>query len=193
MYIPKVFNVTDKAEILSFIQGNSFGQLISLVDGKIFSSHLPFVFCEQNQTLLCHLAKKNPQWQHIEGQEILVTFQGPHDYVSASWYCSPGVPTWNYQSVHLYGNAKIITEKEKLRHIVNGITKIYESGQEKPWQAVYKDALLEAIVGIEINISDIQCKYKLSQNRPEQDRLKIIEEHNKRGSFELSKASKNQL
>ena len=103
MYIPKHFNVSDKEEILAFIKGNSFGQLISLVEGKLFSSHIPFLFRGENQSLLCHVAKNNPQWENIEGQEVLITFQGPHDYVSPSWYSSPGVPTWNYQSVHIYG------------------------------------------------------------------------------------------
>jgi len=193
MYTPEHFNVTDKEEILAFIKGNSFGQLISLVEAKLFSSHLPFLFNEESQSLLCHMAKKNPQWKNIEKQEILVTFQGPHDYVSPSWYSSAGVPTWNYQSVHIYGNPKIITEKEKLGTIVNELTEVYESAFEKPWNPKYKESILNAIIGIEIKITNIQCKYKLSQNRPKNDRLQIIEEHKKRGSTQLSQATKNTL
>ena len=71
MYIPKDFKVTDREELLPFIKGNSFGQLISLVEGKLFSSHIPFLFNDENQSLLCHVAKNNPQWESIEGQEIL--------------------------------------------------------------------------------------------------------------------------
>jgi len=193
MYIPKSFNVTDEKEIISFIKSNAFGQLISLVDGKLFSSHIPFLYSEKNQSLLCHLAKNNPQWSSLESQEILVTFQGPDDYVSPSWYSSVGVPTWNYQSVHVYGIPEITTEKEKLCSIVNEMTKIYESAFEQPWEPEYKESMLNAIVGIEISITDIQCKYKLSQNRPKEDRVQIIEEHKKRGSSKLSKATKNTL
>jgi len=193
MYIPKHFNITDKEEILAFIKANAFGQLISLVEGKLFSSHIPFFLGNDNQTLNCHIAKSNPQWESIENQEILVTFQGPHDYVSPSWYNSPGVPTWNYQSVHIYGKPQLITETEKLSSIVNELTGIYESALEKPWEPEYKKSMLKAIVGIEIKITDIQCKYKLSQNRPEDDRLQVIEEHKKRGSSELSQATKNEL
>jgi len=193
MYIPKHFNVTDKEEIISFIKNNSFGQLISSVEGKLFSSHIPFLFNEEDQSLLCHIAKNNPQWENIEKQEILITFQGPHDYVSPSWYSTPGVPTWNYQSVHIYGKPKIIIEREKLGSIVNGMTRIFESTLEKPWEPEYKESMLNAIVGIKINITEIQCKYKLSQNRPEEDRLKIIEKHKIRVSSELSKATKNEL
>ena len=193
MYIPKHFNITNKEKIVAFIKANSFGQLISLVEGKLFSSHIPFLFSDEKHSLLCHVAKNNPQWEGIEGQEILITFQGPHDYVSPSWYTSPGVPTWNYQSVHVYGKPKIITDKEKLSEIINKFTAKYESTLEKPWKPEYKVSLLGAIVGIEINITDIQCKYKLSQNRPTEDKVQIIEEHKKRGSSELSKATKNAL
>lgn len=190
MYIPKHFNVTEKKEILSFINANSFGQLISLVEGRFFSSHIPFFLNNDNQSLICHLAKNNPQWENIETQEVLITFQGPHDYVSPSWYNSPGVPTWNYQSVHIYGKPRLITDTEQLSNIVNELTSMHESKLEKPWKPEYKQTMLSAIIGIEIKITDIQCKYKLSQNRPEEDRLNIIENHEKRGSILLSKETK---
>ena len=193
MYIPKHFNVTDREEILTFIKANAFGQLISLVEGKLYSSHIPFLLGNDDHSLICHIAKNIPQWKSIEEQEILVTFQGPHDYVSPSWYSSPGVPTWNYQSVHIYGKPIIITEKEKLRSIVNEFTRIYVSSFKKPWNPEYKDSMLNAIIGIEIKITDIQCKYKLSQNRSENDRKQVIEEHKKRGSTQLSLATKNEL
>ena len=146
-----------------------------------------------NLLLKCHIAKSNPQWEGIEDQEVLITFQGPHDYVSPSWYNSPGVPTWNYQSVHIYGKPQLITETEKLGSLVSELTGIYESTLEKPWKPEYKESILKAIIGIEIRITDIQCKYKLSQNRSEDDRLQVVEEHKKRGSIKLSKATKNEL
>lgn len=193
MYIPKHFNVTDKEEISGFIKANAFGQLISLVKGKLFSSHIPFLFSNDNQSLICHVAKSNPQWESIENQEVLVTFQGPHDYVSPSWYSSPGVPTWNYQSVHIYGKPHLIAELEQLSSIVNELTGIYESALEKPWKPEYKSSMLNAIIGIEIIITDVQCKYKLSQNRSKNDRLQVLEEHKKRGSSLLSQAEENEL
>lgn len=193
MYIPKHFNVTEKEEILSFIKANSFGQLISLVEDKLFSSHIPFFFGNDNQSLICHLAKNNPQWESIENQEVLITFQGPHDYVSPSWYNSPGVPTWNYQSVHIYGKPQLINDAEQLSNIVNELTAIHESNFEKPWKPEYKQTMLSAIMGIDIKITDIQCKYKLSQNRTEEDRLNVIENHERSGSIQLSKATKNEL
>lgn len=193
MYIPKHFNVTDKEKIFSFIKANSFGQLISLVEGRLFSSHIPFMLSNDNQVIKCHLAKNNPQWESIEEQEVLITLQGPHDYVSPSWYNTLGVPTWNYQSVHIYGKPQLITKTEELSHLVNELTDIYESTLEKPWKPEYKESMLNAIIGIEMKIVDIQCKYKLSQNRSEDDKLQVVEEHKKRGSFKLSKVTKNEL
>jgi len=193
MYTPQHFEVTEREEILAFIKANAFGQLISTVKGKIFSSHIPFYLGNDGNSLICHVAKSNPQWEDIEGQEVLVTFLGPHGYVSPSWYSSPGVPTWNYQAVHVYGTPKLITKTDKLKNIVNKFTGIYESSFEKPWEPVYKDSLLNVIIGIEIKISDIQCKYKLSQNRSESDRKQVAEEFHNSGSVQLSQAMKGEL
>lgn len=193
MYIPGHFNVTDEKEILAFVKANAFGQLISLVKGRLYASHLPFLSSRNHPSLICHMARNNPQWEELAGQEVLVTFQGPHGYVSPSWYASPGVPTWNYQSVHIYGTPKIITQRGRLESIVNELTRVYESDFARPWKPEYRESMLDAIIGVEIEISDIQCKYKLSQNRSETDRLRVIEEQEKRGISELSKATKRVL
>ena len=193
MFIPKKFEVTDKEEILSFIKANAFGQLISTVKGRYFSTHIPFLLSDDDQSIICHLAKSNPQWEGIEEQEILVTFQGPHDYISPSWYKSQGVPTWNYQAVHIYGKPTLITQTKDLEIIVNKLTGIYESTLHSPWKPEYKDSMLKAIIGIKIEISEIQCKYKLSQNRSEVDQNQVIEKLEARGSTMLSQAMKNGL
>ncbi len=193
MYIPQHFKVNDRKEILAFIKANAFGQLVSLVKGRLFSSHIPFMLSDDGQSLICHIAKCNPQWEEIENQEVLITFQGPHDYISPSWYSSPGVPTWNYQAVHVYGKPALITEIEKLKNIVNTLTAIHESTLETPWVPEYKNSMLNAIIGIEIKMTDLQCKYKLSQNRTEKDRRQVIEKLQKRSSTQLSQAIKTEL
>ncbi len=193
MYIPAHFEVNDSEKVIAFMESHSFGQLISLVDGKLFSSQIPF-FHEKKKALLSgHIARQNPQWEDLEGQEVLVTFQGPHDYVSPSWYDSPGVPTWNYQAVHVYGRAGVVTEKQRLGDIVDQLTKIHESSFEIPWSPEYRETMLNAIVGIEIDITEIQCQFKLSQNRPERDRKRVIEELRSRGSVQLSRAMQGEL
>jgi len=193
MYTPQHFKVTDQEKVLAFIRHNAFGQLISLLDGKLFSSHIPFYLENEGAFLVGHMAKKNPQWMGLEEQELLVTFQGPHDYISPSWYDSPGVPTWNYQAVHVYGRAELITTPNKLGNIVDKLTKIYESSFEDSWAPEYKESMLNAIVGIKIQITEIQCKYKLSQNRSEGDRQQVIEQLKERGSAQLSKVMKDEL
>lgn len=193
MYIPKHFEVTDTEEIFNFIDTNAFGQLISSVKGKLFTSHIPFLLSEDKKSLICHIARQNPQWEEIESQEALITFQGPHDYISPSWYSSPGVPTWNYQAVHIYGNPKLITESDNIKEIIEKLTNKYESSNEQPWIQDYKGSLLNIIVGIEIKITDIQCKYKLSQNRSVTDQAQVVEELHKKGSVKLSTAMKNEL
>ena len=188
MYIPKHFEVTDSNEVFAFIEANGFGQLISNSGGRLCATHIPFALSEDKTRLVGHLAKQNPQIEDIEGQEVLVTLQGPHDYVSPSWYASPGVPTWNYQAVHIYGQSKCFSEPEALRELVESLTGMYESQFAAPWQPEYRQAMLGAIVGIEISISDIQCKYKLSQNRSQQDQQQVIAQLEANGSHQLAEA-----
>ncbi|MCL4143786.1 UNVERIFIED_CONTAM: hypothetical protein GTU68_067128 [Idotea baltica] len=191
MYIPKYFEVTDDTEISSFIEANAFGQLISSVDGRPFATHMPFLLSDDRQTLIGHIAKSNPQHLSINKQEVLITLQGPHDYISPSWYTSPGVPTWNYQAAHIYGVCKIFKDTERLKHIVDSLTNKYESGFEEPWQSDYKAAMLGAIVGLEIDIKEIQCKYKLSQNRSSEDKQQVIQQLEELESSRLAKAMRD--
>ncbi len=190
MYIPKHFKVTDEEEIFAFIEENAFGQLISNVQGRHFSTPLPFLVSADRTTLYVHLAKQNPQLAEIEGQEVLITFSGPHGYISPSWYNTPGVPTWNYQVVHVYGQCKIMNQPDEIKAIVDNLTQKYEAGYQSPWQPEYHAAMLNAITGIEIDISEIQAKFKLSQNRPAQDQKQVIQQLAKSGFNELADTMK---
>ena len=190
MYIPKYFEVTDKDEVFAFVEENAFGQLVSNVNGRLFSTHLPFLLSQDKSNLIGHLALQNPQMEEIDEQEVLITLEGAHDYISPSWYSTPGVPTWNYQAVHIYGKCKLFRDAQKLKNIVDALTNKYEMVFEKPWKPEYKSSMLGAIVGVEISISEIQCKYKLSQNRSSQDRSQVIEKLEEIGSNRLAKAMK---
>lgn len=188
MYIPKHFEITDKDEIFAFVEANAFGQLISNVNGRPFSTHLPFLLSEDKLKIIGHLAVQNPQHTEIDGQEVLITLAGSHDYISPAWYSSLGVPTWNYQAVHIYGKCKVFQSAEELQSVVDTLTAKYEATFENPWQPEYKLSMLGAIVGVEITINDIQCKYKLSQNRSPQDRSQVIEQLKVMGSNKLAEA-----
>lgn len=188
MYIPKHFEVTDEAEIFTFIEENAFGQLISHVDGRLFSSHIPFLLSDDKSKIVGHVAKNNPQKNQLGEQEVLVTLQGAHDYISPSWYSSPGVPTWNYQAVHIYGQCRVFHDERELKALVEALTQKYEMGFEAPWTPDYNPSMLAVIVGVEVSINEIQCKYKLSQNRSSQDQSQVIKQLRTLGSNKLAEA-----
>jgi transcriptional regulator len=193
MYIPKHFKVTDEKEILSFLQANSFGQLVSRHQEQLFSTHLPFLIAADVKFLKCHLARQNPQWQDIENQEVLIIIPGPHQYISPAWYKNPGVPTWNYQAINIYGRCRVFDDAGELSQVVNELTRKHESAFAEPWAPEYKQAMLKAIIGIDIEISDIQCKYKLSQNRPADDHQGVIDNLEQLGSEALPQAMRKTL
>lgn len=124
---------------------------------------------------------------------MLVTFLGPHDYISPNWYRNPGVPTWNYQALHIYGRCRVFEEPEEIASIVEALSERYESGFESPWEPQYRDTMLKAIIGVEIEIEELQCKYKLSQNRPTQDQQGVIEKLEELGSESLVQAMRQTL
>ena len=193
MYVPKHFEVSETDEIFAFLDANAFGQLISLQDGRLTAAHLPFLVTEERKHLHCHLARQNPQWQQLEGQRVLITFLGAHDYISPSWYETAGVPTWNYQALHIYGYCQVFEQAEKIAAVVEALSNRFESTQETPWEPQYRDAMLKAIIGVEIEIEEIQCKYKLSQNRPTADHQGVIDILDKQGSVALVKAMRKVL
>ena len=191
MYIPEHFSVTDENEKLKFIRMHSFGQLTSHVDGQIFASHLPLLLSDDGKKLLGHLARANPQWSQLEDQQVLVVFQGSHAYVSPSWYSQPGVPTWNYQAVYVDGKVQGLHESESREQKVEELTRNNESGFDSPWQANYDIRQLQDIVGLEIEIEQIQCKYKLSQNRQQQERTDVADQLQNLGELSLAAAMKD--
>ena len=156
---------------------HSFATIITH-DGSVpHATHMPVLLEESrgpHGTLVSHMARANPQWQHFgSGQEVLVVFTGPHAYVSPAWYASePAVPTWNYTAVHAYGVPRIISDPERFATVLQDLVEYCESGREDRWHGrmpeEYRDRLMRGIVGVEIEITRLEGKYKLSQNRPEE-------------------------
>ncbi|MHB1291508.1 MAG: FMN-binding negative transcriptional regulator [Sulfuricella sp.] len=183
MYIPEHFKETNPERIAALIKDYPFGMLVTAPEGVPFVSHLPFLFenvVDTHGKLLGHMARANPQWQHfVAGGEALAVFQGPHAYVSPSGYSAPGVPTWNYAVVHLYGKPRIIDGEAELEGLLERLTSIHESHMQNSWkpnlEGERRSKLLGMIVGFEIEISDVQGKFKLSQNRPTEDQQHVIE------------------
>ncbi|MHB1216084.1 MAG: FMN-binding negative transcriptional regulator [Thiobacillus sp.] len=184
MYIPEHFRETNPARISALIESHPFGMLVTAPEGVPYVSHLPFLFeCSTGAQgkLLGHMARANPQWQHFStGREVLAVFQGPHAYVSPSWYASAGVPTWNYAVIHLRGTPRLIEGETELEALLEQLTRVHESPMPSPWEPKLtgerRAKLLNMIMGFEIEVTDIQGKFKLSQNRPLEDQQNVVEE-----------------
>lgn len=177
MYLPKHFEEHDQTDILRFIEAHAFGTLVTVDASVPFASHIPFLL-ERGKTLTLsgHLAKANPQWQHLAtNPQVLTMFQGAHAYVSPTWYEGAGVPTWNYTAVHVYGKVRVIHDTDWLREKVERLSAQYEGSSETAWLPSYPAKMLEAIVGFEITIESLQAKYKLSQNRSAADQRNVMQ------------------
>ncbi|MBU8732904.1 FMN-binding negative transcriptional regulator [Cytobacillus oceanisediminis] len=181
MYIPKYYKVTNADEIWEFVQSNSFGTMVTTKHGRPIATHLPLQLIKEGDTcyLTGHMAYGNPQWRTFEASEdVLVMFQGPHAYISSSWYEEENVPTWNYQAVHVYGRANILSEEELKQDLAMLLQK-YEKHRKNPvlWDKLSPELLeqqLKGIVGFKIRVEEIQAADKLSQNRNERDYQNII-------------------
>lgn len=163
--------------MLALMEAHPLATVITAPDGLPFASHLPLMVKRGDKTVLIgHMAKANEQWRHFEQQDqTLIIFHGPGAYISPSLYHSPGVPTWNYAAIHIHGKPTPIMDADQLKAILDELTAKHEQLQPTPWRPDYPPRLLEMIVGFEMEIERIEGKYKLSQNRPEVERLNIIQ------------------
>lgn len=187
MYTPKHYLTTDKEEILNFMRSYSFATIVSAKNNFPTATHLPFVITEnENEIILTsHFAKANSQWIEIVENSVLVIFAEPHAYISPKHYDSEiNVPTWNYMAVHVYGRGEIITDQDKSFFVLDTMINNFEKEYKTQWDKLpldYKVKMLNGIVTFQIIVKDIQAKKKLSQNKKETERQKII------SAFEKSK------
>lgn len=184
MYIPSAFEVTDTDKIAEVISSNSFATIVSKDGDSLFASQLPFLFKPEQGVrgkLVSHMARANRHWQLLsEREEALVIFNGPHAYISPNWYVTKvAVPTWNYATIHVYGIPKIMGTEAELNAVLDETVKKHESGLPNPWTPNLSDELRarlhQAIVGFEIEITRIEAKFKLGQNRSKEDQEKLLQ------------------
>lgn len=200
MYVPAHFEETRPDELHRLIRGYPLGILVTGHDGLLDANHLPFELelSGEQPLLRAHVARNNPVWQEADGEEVLVIFRGEHAYVSPNWYPSKHeahrqVPTWNYQVVHVRGRLKVMDEERFVRGVVGRLTRTHEAGEAKPWKMSdstpeFISGMLANIVGIEVEISEIVGKSKLSQNKEDRDRLGAAEALGQRGNTALAEA-----
>jgi len=176
MYIPAANRISDAAKINAFIHAHGFATLVTTGSNGPWASHLPFILDEEQGggRLRCHMARANEQWRHFDSNpEALCMFLGPHAYISPSWYAAKiAVPTWNYAAIHVYGKAKV-EDDSFLRKVIEDTTSKYESKMPAPWRMPipedYIASMMKAIVGFSIEITRVEAKFKLGQNRSQED------------------------
>lgn len=181
MYIPESFAQNDKALLIEVMGAHSFALLISTQEsGEPFVTHLPFVVREDADRLIIegHMARANPHWQYLEkNARALIVFSGPHAYVSPSLYESKeNVPTWNYITVHAYGQVKLAHEMSRKygaqARLINTLEPAYKQ-QFDELRPAYLYGRMSAIVAFEFSVERLEGKFKLSQNRPLVDRQNV--------------------
>jgi transcriptional regulator len=165
MYIPGDFRLTEYSELVAFMKRYSFGTLVTVHDGEPFASHLPFLVDHDrgaSGVLRVHLARANPQWRDLAaGAPALVIFQGPHRYITPSWYIDEqNVPTWNYAVVHAYGAARQIEDMEETLALLRDLAQVNEAEFAEQWRFDPADewirSLVPGIVAFEIEITRLE-------------------------------------
>jgi len=203
MYIPAHFAM-DEAEVHDLLTRHGAADLVTATPRGVLASLLPFIYdpsAGEHGALLGHLARNNEQWQTPVLGEALVIVRGPDGYVSPSWYPSKAehgrvVPTWNYVTVHAYGTLSVHDDARWVDALVRRLTDKHEAIRARPWSVddappVFVAGQLRAIVGIELAITRIEAKAKLSQNRPEADIDGVITGLHDRGDTAFGAAVSN--
>lgn len=178
MYIPEPFIQRDERKTRLLVDSYAFGLLVTTgPDGLPVASHIPFLIQEtaDGPILEGHVARPNEQSEHIRnGVRALAVFQGPHAYISPTWYNFPGVPTWNYEAVHAYGRLTEVTGPGA-HSIIRRLARKFEGDDPDAWVPDYPDNMLKGIVCFAMTGLILQSKSKMSQNRPEADRWSVID------------------
>jgi transcriptional regulator len=178
MYVPKPNAVGSDAEVRSMIDATDIAHLVSTTADGLLATTLPVLL--EGDSLLGHVARANPHWRGVvAGSESMAILVGPDAYVSPAWYATKRehgrvVPTWNYTSVHVYGTLVVHDERDWKLGLVRRLTERHELRRDEPWgvddaPAEYIDRMLDAIVGLELRISRIDAKRKVSQGRDQRD------------------------
>jgi len=185
MYTPKHFSAPNASALHALMRAYPFATLVVATATDIEINHLP-LHLDAAGVLSGHLARANPLWQAIQAEQpVMAIFHGPHAYVTPSWYATKAqtgrvVPTWNYVVVHVRGTLRLIEDAHWFRSHLAALTVQQEAAFEQPWQledapAGFIDKLMQAVVGIEIDITQLTGKWKVSQNQPPENQLGVLQ------------------
>ncbi len=207
MYVPPHFAETQMDELHRVIREHPLGTLVTHSASGLDANHIPFELDPQrgtHGTLVAHIARANPLWTDLSrAPEVMVVFRGAQGYISPSWYPSKHeahrqVPTWNYEVVHAHGTLRLIDDEKFLLGIVGRLTRRFEATETPPWKMAdaprdYLQQMLKMIVGVEIDITRLEGKRKLGQNREMRDREGAIAALRERGNVGLASAMERPL
>ena len=202
MYIPPHFEESDLAAILGLIEANPLAAIVTHRSPGLDANHIPLLVDSRPPgrfTLIGHVSRQNQLWRQASPDEaVLVLFRGAEGYISPNWY--PGktrnenqVPTWNYQVLNLRGTLEVVDDEKFVRGVVARLITKHEGSQPKPWKMTdsdpdYISEQLTKIVGIRITVNDVEAKFKLSQNRSQEDGLGAAQGAGSAGNVALGKA-----
>ncbi len=174
MYLPRHFEETDSKRLQALMQDHPFATLVTTHEDLPFVTHLPLLW--QDGRLFGHMARANLQAAAIQAQQgVLAIFHGPHAYVSSGWYEEQGLPsTWNYAVVHVRGKLSPVTDLEQVAEMIQALIAEHDGDNAAVWDATQFTKRSGAIIGFEIEIEQIEAKFKLSQNRPAGDRERVL-------------------
>lgn len=181
MYIPEHFTMKEGTDAYDVIQENSFATLFSIHNGIPFATHLPLLLNQEKTYLYGHFARSNPQWRDIQNQTVLTVFHGPHCYISPSWYeTNKAVPTWNYVTVHVYGEVELIENEQELMDSLHDLVGKYEAPDSSynlhELDAEFLLSMSKGIQGFRIKIDRMEGKAKISQNHSLQRQELVIKQ-----------------
>ncbi|ACC74914.1 FMN-binding negative transcriptional regulator [Paraburkholderia phymatum] len=202
MYLPSQFNEDNREVLHAHIAQHPFGMLVTHGKSGLDANHIPFELAVEGESLgvlRAHVARANPVWQDVaNGDEVLAVFRAGDAYISPNWYPSKHeahrqVPTWNYIVVHAYGRITVRDDERYVRGVVGRLTRKHEASQAQPWKMAdapkdYIDTLIQTIVGLEIEITRLVGKSKLSQNKEARDIRGAGEALRARGQFQIGDA-----
>ena len=180
MYIHKLYREENREKILEFLRQNEFATLLTYDGEKPVASHLLMEIVEAGESLFVngHMSKANSLWKTFEkNSEVLVIFQGPHTYISPTWYNHVNVPTWNSQSVHIYGKPRLITEHREAYGLLKRLIDRHEANSRYRLETLPQDFVekeMKGIVAFQIEVTRIDANYKLSQNRDDENYRSIV-------------------
>jgi transcriptional regulator len=180
MYISKLYREEDRAKIIEFLKQNEFATLVTYDGEKPTASHLLMEVVEDGEKLFIngHMSRANPLWKTFEkNPEVLVIFQGPHTYISPTWYNHVNVPTWNYQSVHIYGKPRILTDHKETYAMLSRLIARNEGNPAYRMETLPPDFVvkeMKGIVAFQVAATHIEANYKLSQNRDDESYRSVV-------------------